>query len=74
MTGSKITVFDLESKKVVGQLDADTPSSLAIDGKYLFVTNKVTDSITIFDAHSLTEIKKLNVGEWPVEVKLVHAK
>lgn len=73
MSGDQITVYDLQTKQLIKRIETSTPSSLAVDKKYLLVTNKVTDKLTIFDVNSFKEIKQLKVGKWPLKVKLFKA-
>lgn len=73
MSGDTVTIFDLDSREVIGRINTPTPSDVAVDNKYLLVTNHNEDNLTVFDSNNWKKIKEIPVGKWPTKVKLVNA-
>ena len=61
-----ISIIDLEAKKLATQLDAGVQGAnrlkFTVDGKLVFITSLRTGEVTIYDAKTRKEIKRLKPG------------
>lgn len=61
-----ISIIDLEAKKLTAKIDAKVLGAnrvkLTPDGKLVFISSLQTGELTIFDAKSHTEVKRLKIG------------
>ena len=66
---NEIAVIDIPERKITSKLAVGLgPHSISIsdDGKWASVTNAGADSVTLFDAQSLTRISEVKVAKTPV--------
>lgn len=66
--GEMVYKIDIHSRAVVGSIKAgDGPHGVVVsqNGKYVYVTNRLSNDISIIDTGSNTEVKKIKVGAQP---------
>ncbi len=61
-----ISIIDLQAKKPAGKIDAKVVGANRVkftpDGKQVFISSLQTGELTVYDAKSHTEIKRLKIG------------
>jgi YVTN family beta-propeller protein len=61
-----ISIIDLSAKKLSAKIDADVKGAnrlkFAPDGKLVFITSLQSGNLTVYDAESHKEVKKINIG------------
>jgi YVTN family beta-propeller protein len=68
-TQGKVLVLDaatLETKKTLDVGDSPAEVTFTVDGKYAFVANGMSNSVSVFDASAKTLAKTITVGTDPV--------
>lgn len=53
------------------KLQSPTPSSIALDGSNLLVSNMTQGTLSVFDTEELKQKQQVAVGEWPSKVLVV---
>ncbi|GED53203.1 YncE family protein [Brevibacillus borstelensis] len=71
MTGDTISVYDLKKMELKAKLQSPTPSSIALDGSNLLVSNMTQGTLSVFDTEELKQKQQVAVGEWPSKVLVV---
>ncbi|MGN7470008.1 YncE family protein [Brevibacillus sp. SAFN-007a] len=71
MTGEMISVYDLQTMKLITKIRSETPSSIALDGSHLLVANVVPGTVSVIDTQELKQIQQVDVGEWPTKVLVI---
>ncbi len=67
-TGNRVFKIDLITKSVIKEIPAgDAPHGVVVssDGRFVYVTNLLTDDVSIIDVASDTEVGRVAVGKMP---------
>ncbi len=67
-SNDKVYKVDLEEKRVVKSISAGSAPHGVVtsnDGKYVYVTNLLSDDVSVIDTSSDTEIARIKVGDQP---------
>lgn len=67
-TGNRVYKIDLVTKSVAKEIPAgDAPHGVVVspDGKFIYVTNLLSEDVSIIDATTDTEVSRVNVGAMP---------
>ena len=66
--GNSVTAFDLNSLEVLRTIDVgDHPEGIAADlaGRFLYVANWGSDTLSVIDARAMTVVREIRTGESP---------